>query len=118
MTAYGKTELYRLFDGDTLLYIGISRSYRQHRKADHTRRYGKQIAEHPIIETFDLRFEAELAEVVAQYLEQPRDGRYPSTLWEVYNEIDSITFRYAEHPERLVNDLDGSPTHILAELLT
>ncbi len=117
MTQYGTTDLYRLYDGNQLLYIGISRNYNQHRKHDHARRYGKHIADNPVIKTFELRFEAELAEVVAQYLEQPRDGRYQKTLRGVNREIDRITAVYAEHPERLLTDLETHATYALTEYL-
>jgi hypothetical protein len=108
MTHYGMTELYRLYDGNQLLYIGISRNYNRHRKHDHSRRYGNDIAENPVIETFQLRFEAELAEVVSQYIERPRDGRYPKTLRGVNQEIDRITGLYAENPERLQSDFQSN----------
>jgi hypothetical protein len=117
MTRYGTTQLYRLFDGDDLLYIGISRDYHRHRRLDHARKYGNAIACNPVIETYELRFEAEIAEVVAQYLEEPRDGCYRTTLSEVNGEIDKITARYVEHPDRLQTDIERSPTFVLSNLL-
>jgi hypothetical protein len=117
MTRYGTTQLYRLFDGDVLVYIGISRDYHRHRRLDHARRYGNKIADNPVIEIYELRFEAEIAEVIAQYLEEPRDGSYRTTLSEVNREIDKITARYAEHPDRLQTDIERSPTHLLENLL-
>ena len=118
MTSYGTTELYRLFDRGDLLYIGISRDYHRHRKPDHARRYGKAIAENPTIETFELRYEAEVAEVVAQYLEEPRDGCYKKTLCAVNQEIDRITWVYSQHPERFQTDIETSPTFVLEKLLS
>jgi hypothetical protein len=106
---YGQTQLYRIYDGETLLYVGISRDYDRLRKHEHGRRYGKDVAGRARVEEFPDRFAAEIAETMAQYYERPRDGNIPKEFGDMVYRINLISDRYISAPDRdTTSDLDRS----------